>query len=171
MWDIFTQGHRPMELYEKCIIRIPHVTLKQNVLLFVSKWDFDSIQLLRSWYSRYKLLGHISHWKQLATAHFCYKTMTCRVESFNPLANGRAGCHFRNAIFNFIFRIGIFKSFSDNVLSWLQWGLRDDKSTLVKVMAWCRQTTSNYLNQCWPRSPAPYGVTRSQWVKQCEATY
>ena len=40
-----------------------------------------------------------------------------------------------------------------------------DKSTLVQVMAWCCQATSHYLNQCWPRSPTPYGVTRSQWVK------
>ena len=32
------------------------------------------------------------------------------------------------------------------------WDLSDDKSTLVQVMAWCRQATSHYLNQCWPRS-------------------
>ena len=42
--------------------------------------------------------------------------------------------------------------------------LTDDKSTLVQVMAWCHQATSHYLNQCWPRSPRPYGVTRPQWV-------
>ena len=39
-----------------------------------------------------------------------------------------------------------------------------DKSTLVQVMAWCRQATSHYLSQCWPRSMSPYGVTRPQWV-------
>ena len=27
----------------------------------------------------------------------------------------------------------------------------DDKSTLVQVMAWCRQATSHYLSQWWPR--------------------
>ena len=43
--------------------------------------------------------------------------------------------------------------------------LTDDKSTLVQVLAWCRQATSHYLNQCWPRSPMPYGITRPQWVK------
>ena len=43
--------------------------------------------------------------------------------------------------------------------------LTDDKSTLVQVMAWCRQATSHYLSQCWPRSPLPYGVTRPRWVK------
>ena len=43
--------------------------------------------------------------------------------------------------------------------------LTDDKSTLVQVMAWCRQATSHYLSRCWPRSLSPYGVTRPQWVK------
>ena len=43
--------------------------------------------------------------------------------------------------------------------------LTDDKSTLVQAMAWCRQVPSHYLNQCWPRSPTPYGVTRPHWVK------
>ena len=32
-------------------------------------------------------------------------------------------------------------------------------------MAWCRQATSHYLSQCWPRSLPPYGVTKPQWVK------
>ena len=40
----------------------------------------------------------------------------------------------------------------------------DDKAKLVQVMAWCRQATSHCLNQCCPRSPTPYGVTRPQWV-------
>ena len=41
----------------------------------------------------------------------------------------------------------------------------DDQSTLVQVMAWCRQATSHYLSQCWPRYLSPYGVTRPEWVK------
>ena len=44
--------------------------------------------------------------------------------------------------------------------------LTDDKSTLVQVMAWCRQATSHNLTQCWPRSLTPYGITRPQWVKE-----
>ena len=43
--------------------------------------------------------------------------------------------------------------------------LTDDQSTLVQVMAWCRQATSHYLSQCWPRSLSPYGITRPEWVK------
>ena len=42
--------------------------------------------------------------------------------------------------------------------------LTDDKSTLAQVMAWCRQASRHYLNQCWPRAPMPYGITRPQWV-------
>ena len=43
-------------------------------------------------------------------------------------------------------------------------GLTDGKSTLVQVMAWCRQAASHYLSQCWPRSLSPYGISRPQWV-------
>ena len=39
-----------------------------------------------------------------------------------------------------------------------------DKSTLVQVMAWCRQATSHYLSQCWLKSLSPYGLARTQWV-------
>ena len=51
-------------------------------------------------------------------------------------------------------------------LSWMSLDFSDNKSALVQVMAWCRQATSHYLNQCWRSSPTPYGVTRLQWVKR-----
>ena len=50
-------------------------------------------------------------------------------------------------------------------LRWMSLDLIDDKSTLVLVMAWCRQATSPYLSQSWLRSMSPNGVTRPQWVK------
>ena len=84
--------------------------------------------------------------------------------SFNSLAPGRSWCDFKNVIFNLALLIGIFKSSYDNVLRWMPQNLTYDKSILVQVMAWCRQATSHYLDQCWPRSPMPYGVTRPQWV-------
>ena len=49
-------------------------------------------------------------------------------------------------------------------LIWISVDFTDDQSTLVQVMAWCRQATSHYLSQCWPRSLTPYGITRPQWV-------
>ena len=38
------------------------------------------------------------------------------------------------------------------------------KSTLVQVMAWCRQATRHYLAECRPRFLSPYSTTRPQWV-------
>ena len=52
-------------------------------------------------------------------------------------------------------------------LRWMSTDLTDDKS-LVQVMVWCRQATSHYLSQCWPRSMSPHGVTRLQWVNKSE---
>ena len=46
-----------------------------------------------------------------------------------------------------------------------------DKSTSVQVMAWCRQATSHYLNQCWLRSMIPHGVTRPQWVNLAKTAH
>ena len=49
----------------------------------------------------------------------------------------------------------------------------DDQSTLVQVMAWCRQATSHYLSQCWLTYLSPCGIIRSQWVNcssACEVT-
>ena len=40
-----------------------------------------------------------------------------------------------------------------------------DKSTLRQIGTWCHHARSLYLNQCWPRSPTPYGVAKPQWVK------
>ena len=86
---------------------------------------------------------------------------------FNSLAPGRPGCHFETAIFNLVLLIGIFTSSNYNALRWMPLDLTEDKSTLVQVMAWCRQATSHYLSQCWPSSMSPYGLTRQQWVKTC----
>ena len=40
----------------------------------------------------------------------------------------------------------------DIALRWMSLDLTYDKSTLVQVMAWCRQATSPDLSQCWPTS-------------------
>ena len=93
----------------------------------------------------------------------CFAVWICR-HDVNSLAPGRPRCHFKTAFFILVLLIGIFTSSKDNAPRWMPRDLTDDKSTLVQVMAWCCQVTSHYLNQCWPRSPTPYGVTRPQWV-------
>ena len=61
--------------------------------------------------------------------------------------------------------IGGWDFFCKIALRWMLLDLIDDKSTLVQVMAWCRQAKSHYLSQCWPRSMSPYGNIRPQWFK------
>ena len=84
----------------------------------------------------------------------------------NSLATGRSEYYSKNVIFNFVLLIGIFRSSYDNAFRWMPHDLTDDKSTLVQVMAWCRQASSYYLSQCWLSSLSPYGVARPQWVKE-----
>ena len=61
--------------------------------------------------------------------------------------------------FNEIFRYVIFKQMlvidgwniscdCEIALMWMSLDFTEDQSTLVQVMAWCRQATSHYLSQC-----------------------
>ena len=81
--------------------------------------------------------------------------------SINSLAPGKFQLNLRHVIFK---QIDGSRIRCEIALIWMSLDLIDDHSTMVQVMAWCRQATSNYLSQCWPKSLSPYGVTRPQWV-------
>ena len=70
---------------------------------------------------------------------WCISHMICICELVNSLAPVRPRCHFKTATFNLVLLIGIFTSSNDNALRWMPRGLTDGKSTLVQLMAWCRQ--------------------------------
>ena len=114
------------------------------------------------WWRHHEDMSHQRSWPTLVPVVHC----PLRLLSINSLAPGRYQCDSKNdqSVFNLALLIAIFKSSYDNVLRWMPQDLTDYKSTLVQVMAWCRQATNHYLNQCWPRSPTPYGVTRPHWV-------
>ena len=88
-----------------------------------------------------------------------------RMTRVNSLAPGKFEWNFRHLIFQIISVIDGWGISCELALRRMSLDLTDDKSTLVQVMAWCRQATSHYLSQCWPRSLSPYGVTKPQWVK------
>ena len=88
------------------------------------------------------------------------------LQSINSLAPGRSKYDSKSVIFNLVLLISIFRSSHDNVLRWMPQDLSDDKSTLIQVMAWCRQATSHYLSQCWLSSLTPYDVTRPLKTEQ-----
>ena len=88
------------------------------------------------------------------------------VMRINSLVTGRFYFDFRQVIFKLTLMNGGWDISYEIALRWMPLDLIDDKSTLVQVMTWCRQATSHYLSQCWPRSMSPNGVTRPQWVKE-----
>ena len=82
----------------------------------------------------------------------------------NSLAPGRFERNFSLIIFKLISVTDGWGISCKIALRWMPLDLTHDKSTLFQVMAWCRQATSHYLSQCWPRFMSPFGVTRPQWV-------
>ena len=89
---------------------------------------------------------------------------TCQ-QIFNTLAPGKFQWNFRYVIFKRILVIDDRDISCVFALIGMSLDFIHDQSTLVQVMAWCRQATSHYLSQCCPRFLSPYGVSRSQWVK------
>ena len=81
--------------------------------------------------------------------------------TLNSSAPGKFGW---NVIFKQILMMDGWGISCEIALIWMSLDFTDDQSTLVQVMAWCRQATSHYLSQCWPRHLSPYDVTRPQWV-------
>ena len=71
---------------------------------------------------------------------------------------------FRSVIFKPILMIGGWGIACEIALRWMSLDFTDDKSTLIQVMAWCRQAASHYLSLWFM---LPYGTTKPQWVKQC----
>ena len=95
----------------------------------------------------------------------CFCCSTLFIDFYiNSLAPGKYEWNFRHVIFKQILVIDGWDISCEIALIWMSLDFADDQSTLVQVMAWCRQATSHYLSQCWPRSLSPYGVTRPQWV-------
>ena len=53
---------------------------------------------------------------------------------------------------NFSYLISVWIISCEIALKWMALDSADYNSTLIQVMACCREATSHYLDQCWPRS-------------------
>ena len=89
--------------------------------------------------------------------------------NFNSLAPRKFEWNFTYVSFKCILVSNGWGISCEIALIWMSLDFTDDQSTLVQVMAWCRQATSHYLSQCWPRSLSPYGVSRQEWLKHWKA--
>ena len=78
-----------------------------------------------------------------------------------PTAPGKFWQRFRQLIFKLIL---VSDDSCEVAVGWISLNLRDDKSTSVKVMVWCRQATKHYISLCWPSSMPPYVIPRPQWL-------
>ena len=107
-------------------------------------WDNDSV---------------CCHWSLVSAVSIGIHTMyllmlSCTILNtiLNSLATGRFQFDFRYAIFKLTVVNGGWVSLMKKTLRSMPLDLSDDKSLLVQVMSWCRQASSHYLSQCWPRS-------------------
>ena len=94
-------------------------------------------------------------------------TWTWLFTVLNSLVPGKFEWNFIYVIFKWIDVIDGWGIACEIALIWMSLDFTD-MSILVQVMAWCRQATSHYMSQCWPRSLSPYGVTRPEWVNSLQ---
>ena len=81
-----------------------------------------------------------------------------QVDSLTP---GRCGSNFKSLIFRLIIQHSSLGTCCEIALRWMPENLTNKRSTLLQVMAWCRQAPSHYLNQCWPRK---FSTTRFEYA-------
>ena len=134
-----------------------HIYTKLNLVLYL--W-FDGRIL-----SRRLIFLLNKHTLQKEIKPYCDVFCFC-----NSLAPGIFQLNLRKIIFKLSLVTDGYDISSEIALRLTSQDLSGDKSTLVQVMAWCRQATSHYLNQCWPTSLPPYGVIRPQWVKSSRSS-
>ena len=105
------------------------------------------------------VLWHPSESNFTAHAQATFEVMATppRDQWVNSLAPGRFYQSFSLVVFKFILAIDGWDISHEISSKWMSLDLTDDNSTLVQLMAWCRQATSHYLSQCWPRSVAIWG--------------
>ena len=129
-----------------------HKTIPQNDFHFFQR----IVQANSFHYGRFTRCG--------ITGSVAWGISKCKIsQMFNSLAPGKFEWHLRYLIFQIISVIDGWGISCELALRWMSLNLTDDKSTLVQVMAWCRQATSHYLSQWRPRSLSSYGFTRPQW--------
>ena len=121
---------------------------------FKRKQDFNYLEQME---------GINTQWNRISNPHPC--SVAQWHQWVNSLAPGKFEWKYGYLNFQIISVTDVWGVSCEFIFRWMSLDLTDDKSTLVQVMAWCRQATSHYLSQCWPRSLSPYGVTRPQWIK------
>ena len=131
-------------------------------------YDADIHRCL-AWRVSFTSLYHIRISMKNNTARYFYwcngsQVLTCSTGwPFNSLAPERFEWNFWWVIFQLILVIDGWGISYEVTFRWMSLDLTDEKSTMVHVMAWCRQ--SLLPEPILTQISLPYGVTRPQWVK------
>ena len=114
------------------------------------------------WFGAYLSPDHLQSWWWLETESTWQECFDTQIwHSINSLYPKRYQSNFNCAILQVVVMVIILSIYSEVALKWIPDEFTDDKLTLVQVMAWCHQATSQYLSQYWPKSILKYGITQS----------
>ena len=105
--------------------------------------------------TEHKKKHHLNQWWPISMNFNC---VTRRSGFTHWPGHGRFSGKLEKVIFKFISGIYIW-NITREIASW--WMAQDllDQSRVVQAMAWCRQASSLFLGQWWPKSMSPYGVS------------
>ena len=118
----------------------------------------------------FKLAGHsedkINSYRHLISFLAPWHTANHMEEllNFHSVAAGGCDNNFQSMIFKLIIQNSSWIPCREIVLKWMPQNFTDVNSTMVQVMAWCRQATSHYPSQCWSRSLSPFDINKPQLV-------
>ena len=145
LWYVYVGVFNP---FGRLLLSWRHLTYLCNLLI-----QFCECKVYTQQIDIFFLLFYL--WNEVITEMLSWSTYTW-------LRDGAAIS--KLATFKFISRIDILSIACEIALRWMPKDLADCYSTLIQVMAWCRQATSHYLNQCSPNYMTPHATTRPQCV-------
>ena len=154
-WHICARSQL-VNIYPKFVIKGSIIVKLARVMAWYGPeshryWPYRSVS---GWYI--EDCGMLSKCCVQTIGHFFQASMRYRFSNsrLNSLTPGWCGSKFKTVISKHVLWIK-FMPFLWNCCRWTLQDLTDDQSTLFQVMAWCRQSPSHYLNQCWPSPMTP----------------
>ena len=117
---------------------------KRQIMKIIDKEEFSAVNWLACLVLLYNI--HNIYDEKLMQLHVQEKIIHWMYNRLNSLAPGRFEQNFRYVIFKLISGTDDWGISREIAFWWMPLDLTDDKSTLVQVMAWCRQATSHYLS-------------------------
>ena len=136
-------------------MQVHEICIKQYHMLFIGmviSWYEQHIRLFFSFLTFCPMIKLMYSFQTALHKHLT--TIRFYMLFFNSLTPGKFEWNFRYAIFKRILVTDGWGISCEIALIWMSLDFAYDQSTLVQVMACCRQATSHYLRQCWPRSVA-----------------